>query len=84
MKDDSINLMTNYPLTCILHNSHNNSSDIPNGYDDCIWIEVGLLVEVGILAVVGVVAEKVLAELTIRKRTIHISIFSILEKLQQV
>ena len=77
MKDDSINLMTNYPLTCILHNSHNNSSDIPNGYDDCLWIKGGLLVEVGILAVVGVMAEEVLAELTIRKRTIHISVYSV-------
>ena len=67
MKDDSINLMTNYPLTCILDNSHNNSSDIPNGYDEYIWIEGELLVEVDILAVVGVVAEEVLAELTIRK-----------------
>ena len=77
MKDDSINLMRNYPLTCILHNSHNNSSDISNGYDDCLWIEGGLLVEVGILAVVGVMAEEVLAELTIRKRTIHISVYSV-------
>ena len=34
--------------------------------------------EVGILAVVGVVGEEVLADLTIRKRSIHISVFSIL------
>ena len=66
-----------------MHNSQNNSSDIPNGYDDCLWIEGKLLVEVGMLAIVGVVAEEVLAELTIRKRSIHIKLFSILEKLQQ-
>ena len=66
MKDDSINLMPNYPLTCTWYDSRNNSSDISNRYDDCLWIEGGLLVEVGMLAIVGVV-EEVLAELTIRK-----------------
>ena len=61
-------------LTCILHNSHNNSSDITNGYDDCAEIKGGLLVEIDILALVAVVMKGVLAELTIRKRSIHISI----------
>ena len=41
-----------------MYNSHNNSSDIPNGYDEYIWIEGELLVEVGLpVAVVGVVVE---------------------------